>query len=148
MNNDDDEKVGRGKPPKHAQFKPGQSGNRKGRPRKIPRAEVPSQILEDVRLVSQMEVVIKTAKGPQKVPGSVAVMFGLMKRALDGQPTSLRIYIDLLTRAYDDNVKLDPILYLADAGIRDRLLTDFDEDKRAEFFTHVARRSRKGRMSR
>lgn len=144
----DDENVGHGKPPKHAQFKPGRSGNPKGRPRKIPRAEVPSQILEDVRLVSQMEVVIKTPKGPQKVPGSVAVMYGLMKRALDGQPTSLRLYLDYLTRAYDDNVKLDPILYLVDAGIRSGLLPDLDEDKRAEFFAHVARRSRKGRMSR
>ncbi len=31
--NDDSYDVGYGKPPKHAQFKPGQSGNPKGRPR-------------------------------------------------------------------------------------------------------------------
>jgi Family of unknown function (DUF5681) len=32
--NDSDQNVGYGKPPKHTQFKPGQSGNPKGRPRK------------------------------------------------------------------------------------------------------------------
>lgn len=145
---DDDEKVGRGKPPKHTRFQPGQSGNRKGRPRKVPRAEVPSQILEDVRLVAQMEVVIKTAKGPQKVPGAVAVFYGLMKRALDGQPTALRIFLALLERAYGDNVKLDPILYLADYGLNDRLMTGLDENQRAELHAHLARRSKKPRASR
>jgi Family of unknown function (DUF5681) len=33
MNNDLDNKVGYGKPPKRTQFKPGQSGNPSGRPR-------------------------------------------------------------------------------------------------------------------
>ena len=31
---DDDYEVGYGKPPKHTQFKPGQSGNPRGRPKK------------------------------------------------------------------------------------------------------------------
>jgi hypothetical protein len=33
MADDNDDEVGYGKPPKHGQFKPGKSGNPRGRPR-------------------------------------------------------------------------------------------------------------------
>lgn len=145
---DNGEKVGRGKPPAHTQFKRGQSGNPRGRPKKIPRAEVPSQILEDFRFVAQMEVVLKTVKGPQKVPSYIAVIYSLTQRALAGQPTALRMYFEFLGRAYKDNVKQDPILYLIDNGIHDQLVTMLEEDQRQELFAHLARRSNKPRTSR
>lgn len=143
---DNDEKVGRGKPPKHTRFKPGQSGNPKGRPREVPRAEVPSQILEDVRKVAKMEVVIKTANGPKTVPGSVAVLFAIMKGALDGRPTALRLFLDLLMKAYRDNVRLDPILHLVDGDAR--ILRGVDKDEMEALWAALAERSRKPRRGR
>jgi len=48
--------VGKGKPPKDKQFKPGQSGNPNGRPKKLPELD---KLLSDVFGADEMERVLK-----------------------------------------------------------------------------------------
>lgn len=69
----DDYKVGYGKPPAHSRFKPGQSGNPKGRPRKAgPSAERILSILDEpvrvrkgntIRKMSPFEVTVRQIVG-------------------------------------------------------------------------------------
>lgn len=141
-----DYKVGRGKPPKHTQYPPGTSGNPKGRPRKSPRADVPGQIYEDLRTVTQARYKLKGSQ--EALPGGLLVMRNLLFGAIAGKPTALRIYLDLLREAYRDNVANDPILYLIDAPRQDPLLFTLDEKVRIETRRHLARRSRKSRRTR
>lgn len=58
MSNNDDYKVGYGKPPKSRQFTKGQSGNSKGRPKKKP-----NTFQDDIRSVSSTKVRVKGANG-------------------------------------------------------------------------------------
>jgi len=143
-----DYKIGRGRPPKEKQFLPGQSGNPRGRPRKAPRAAVPSQLLEDFRMISQMPVPIRTADGSKMVPGVLAVMYGILKGAVEGKPTALRMYMKFLELSYQDNVDRDPILYLLDAPRNDRLRPDTSTKEGAELIKYLADRSLKPRRSR
>lgn len=71
-----DYQVGFGKPPKHAQFRPGQSGNPKGAPKKQKREPV------DVAAVLSEPISVNKARGPKKIPAYDAIVRGLVKRAV------------------------------------------------------------------
>lgn len=99
MAREDDSKyaVGFGKPPKHTQFKPGQSGNPNGRPKKgTTAAEV---ALRQVR----KSVIIKVAGKLKKVSMLEAIVTQHAVKAAKGDPKSTAIVLSLLRPFESDN---------------------------------------------
>jgi Family of unknown function (DUF5681) len=101
---DDDYKVGYGKPPRHTRFKPGQSGNAKGRPRGQRNIRtVVTELLEErikiregdkARTVSMLDAILRLTinnalKGDSK---SLSNFFALLRQIglLDDEPDALR----------------------------------------------------------
>ena len=70
--------VGYRKPPKSTQFKPGQSGNSKGRPKGVQNFET------DLQQTLRAPVEIKNAKGTRTVTTQQALLQTLAAKALDG----------------------------------------------------------------
>lgn len=94
MSENDDEGGGYGRPPKHSRFKPGQSGNPNGRPRRRRRAfmnEFERQLYRQV-----------TSRGPdgkeQKVELISALAITLLNNALKGKSKALTIVLGLMER--------------------------------------------------
>lgn len=82
--------VGYKKPPAKHQFKPGQSGNPKGRPPKTERSFLPRQLDLDILSITEEKTRIRTAKGIIEVSLIEAVIRRLIQRALEGHGPSLR----------------------------------------------------------
>jgi hypothetical protein len=89
-----DFEIGYGKPPKHRQFKPGQSGNPRGRPRK----EVAIQTLRAMReafiRAANREVTVTEAGKARRMPAIDAVFHRLMMKALAGDHRSIKLFIE------------------------------------------------------
>lgn len=99
-------------PPKEHQFKPGQSGNPRGRPRKPRRAHIPSQIRKDV---------LKVAGSKIKKPGTddeITIMEGffhaLSLHAIKGKPFAMKLFGEFLAGALHENIRANPELELID----------------------------------
>ncbi len=75
---DPDYKVGKGKPPKEHQFKPGQSGCPTGRPKKVVAYE------DLVRRVGNKQVVVNGEEGPQSISAIEAILTRRAHKALTG----------------------------------------------------------------
>ena len=89
---DRDYEVGYGKPPKHTQFKPGQSGNPKGRPKDSRNVKM---ILQDVA----MEEITLTENGvPRKMSKKEALIRSLYIRALGGDNQAARLLFKIDTQ--------------------------------------------------
>lgn len=101
--------VGYGKPPKHAQFKKGQSGNPKGRPKghRNVRTEIVAMLDAEVR--------IKIDGQYQVVPTYVAALMRLREKALRGDRHALDLLLryaqerDDYQEAADQTKTTDPI---------------------------------------
>jgi hypothetical protein len=103
---DDDYEVGYGKPPKHARFKKGQSGNPSGRKKKRESA-IRAQLIE---LLTE-NIPIKEGGKRRNSPGIVVVVKQLLVQALKGdKKTALQLYklatdlgvLDLLPEGKED----------------------------------------------
>ena len=88
----DDEKVGYGKPPKASQFKPGESGNPKGRP--------PNKKREPVDVIALLDGEVKVrVKGREKtMPAFEASLRQLVKRAMNRDMRAIGTFIKLTER--------------------------------------------------
>ncbi len=90
MQNDDD--VGFGKPPKHTQFKPGQSGNPAGRPKGA--KNLKTDLEEELR-----ELITVREGGNQKIVSKQRAMLkSLTAKAVQGDPRAAAIVIDMMYR--------------------------------------------------
>jgi hypothetical protein len=74
----DDYDVGYGKPPRHTQFKPGQSGNSKGRPRRT------RNFKTDLREELEAEVVVNEGGRTQTISRQKAMIKRTVEKALQG----------------------------------------------------------------
>jgi hypothetical protein len=86
---DDDYEVGYGKPPKHTRFKPGQSGNPKGRPKGT------RNFKTDVKAMLNAPVRITRNGKPRKVSTQEAGLLCVRERALSGHAKELGLLLDL-----------------------------------------------------
>jgi hypothetical protein len=87
---DDDDRVGYGKPPKRMRFKPGQSGNPRGRARAIEFRDWENPIQKYM-----LELITVTIKGKtEKIPVVDALMMAAIKRALGGCTKTLKVLLD------------------------------------------------------
>jgi hypothetical protein len=95
-NSEDDYAVGYGRPPKHTQFRPGQSGNPKGRPR---RAKGLNSIVRDTLT---QKVAVRTAHGQKKISCIEAVLQKTVEQAMKGNPRALAELLKLYANAVPD----------------------------------------------
>lgn len=88
--NKSDYAVGYKKPPRHTQFKPGESGNRKGRPKQTAtfREALSKQLCKKVTVTMGNRV--------QKIPMLEAIAIKHVSKAVSGDPKSTAIVLDSL----------------------------------------------------
>ena len=113
-------KVGKGKPPKHAQFKGGASGNPRGRPPRIPSAEIESQMGKDLREIMRTTRLLNG----KRVTLQQALLMVAVNQALSGKVGHMRTVIELLRYAYRDNAVRKPSLAYLDGVDFDRVIHD------------------------
>lgn len=108
----EDYKVGKGKPPKHSQYKKGQSGNPKGRPKGS------KNFSADLKDTLKEPVALKKDGKRKNVSTQKAALFRLREKALAGDARALDKLLDL-ARTYNDAelVEATAALGLTDADI-------------------------------
>ena len=88
----DDDEVGYGKPPKHTQFKKGQSGNPKGRPKhaKNFRTDMMEELLETIP--------VREGEHTFRISKQRALMKSLFAKGIKGETRAIIAAIELLIR--------------------------------------------------
>ena len=87
-----DYEIGYGKPPKHSQFKPGQSGNPRGR---VP---VKDKLAEASQNALFRKITIRTDKGTQRVSMMEAMLMQLSQQAAKGDKAAIRMVLGMSTQ--------------------------------------------------
>lgn len=100
----DSDAIGYGKPPKHSRFKPGKSGNPKGRKKGS------KSYRETVRTIVNERIKVKTPSGTKRITKLEALLLGNLNKALKGD-----------AKATDQVLKI-----LRDAGMADEIADTFD----------------------
>ena len=88
-----DYEVGYRKPPRHSQFKPGRSGNPRGRPKAA------KGLQSIVRDTLTQKVAVRTATGTKKISKIEAVLQKTLEQAMKGNPRALAELIKLYSNA-------------------------------------------------
>jgi len=99
-------KVGYRKPPKSTQFKPGRSGNPKGRPKGVQNFET------DLQQMLRASVEIESADGIRTVTTQQAALQVLAEKAVNGDTRANQQLINLILRSPKDNKSEAPAMVL------------------------------------
>lgn len=99
----DDYEVGYGKPPKHSQFKPGQSGNPRGRPKGS------KNFKGDLLDVLSMTVQISENGRTKKISSQRAGLLRLREKALAGDARALDKLLELARNYNDEEENSDQV---------------------------------------
>lgn len=94
----EDSEVGYKKPPKHSRFKPGQSGNPKGRPKGS------RNFSTDLKQTLKERVHLNKGGRRKTVSTQLATLMRLREKALSGDARALDRYIDLAQTYNDEEV--------------------------------------------
>lgn len=84
MESDDQNEVGYGKPPKASRFKPGQSGNPKGRPKKVS-----AGLADHLRAAVNQKLEVKVGGVRKKVTFQEAIAMKIANDALTGSASDM-----------------------------------------------------------
>jgi len=99
-NDDDgDEKVGYKRPPKRTRFRPGQSGNPRGRRKGV------NNFGTDVRKSLKLLVAMTTPEGSRRISTQEALIFRLREQALKGDAKARDRYLSLASIYNDEPVE-------------------------------------------
>ncbi len=110
----DTEKVGYCRPPRATRFRPGQSGNPRGRPRK------PKPVQDLLATELRRRVVIRENGREQRIPKLELVMKRLVNDAIQGNYPAVRLLIDMLKVAEESS----------DQGRVDRTIEELNAEDR------------------
>jgi hypothetical protein len=103
--------VGYRRPPIHSRFKPGQSGNPKGRPKGT------NNFRTDVKSTLRAPVKVTRDGRPRRVSTQEAALLRLCEKALGGDPRALDQYIQLARIYNDEEVAAVAGMSTDDAGL-------------------------------
>jgi replication-associated recombination protein RarA len=87
--------VGYGKPPKHTQFKPGTSGNPKGRPKET--KNLKTDLVEELA----EKILVHEGDGSKKISKQRAVVKSLVTRTLKGDARAANTLLPMMMRLLD-----------------------------------------------
>jgi len=114
--------VGYGRPPKHSRFRPGQSGNPRGRPRGA------KSVPDIVRKILAQKVTITENGRTRRVPRLEAILLRAAGEASRGEPRALRLLLQLGDRyAEVAPAEAERETMASDLAILRRYLPDFDK---------------------
>jgi hypothetical protein len=107
-----DYEVGYAKPPVECRFKPGQSGNPRGRPKGSKNRPMPPELYEErlkaiILKEAYRPVTINDAKGPVSIPIAQAVIRSLAVNAAKGNQRAQRHFTEVLGSVEADNKRLN-----------------------------------------
>lgn len=106
--------VGYGKPPKAKQFRPGKSGNPRGRPPKEERFSLPRQLRKDILCALEEEVTVSTSGGPKKMSRQQLIVKTIMHKASAGNPTAMKMCMELIVSALNERMAANGSVKLLD----------------------------------
>jgi hypothetical protein len=90
-----DYEVGYSKPPKHTRFKPGQSGNPRGRPKGT--KNLKTDLMEELG----EKILIREGDHPRQVSKQRALVKALLTRALKGDVRAANLLLSMMMRLFD-----------------------------------------------
>ena len=138
--------VGYGKPPPDTRWKPGQSGNPKGRPKKIERSVTERQVLRDFVGAIEREVTITIDGKRKRMPFIAAIYEQGALQAAKGRYKFFAKIVDMHIKAAQLSAALNPKLLRLLEGIEHDLVETGDGKLfPPEFIDEVNRLRRKTR---
>jgi len=118
MSEPEEEKVGYGRPPVASRFKPGQSGNPKGRPKGT------LNLKTDLRNELSEKIQIREGQRSLKVSKQRAMLKALVSEALKGDARAANVVLTLVGKLFEPETAAEaiPALTTDDQAILERFL--------------------------
>ena len=116
--NKDDHKIGYRSPPVHTRFKPGQSGNAKGRPKGT------ANLRTDLRDELSERIRVREGERDLKVSKQRAMLKALVAKALRGDARAANVVLGLVAKLFETAAPVEPVSGLSqdDQAILERFL--------------------------
>ena len=123
----DHDQTGYGKPPKASQFKPGQSGNPRGRPKGV------RNLKTEIREVMKSKMTVTQNGKRTRISTRRALLLRLTEKALSGNIQATRVLLDLIRNDDEDEVAaVAQSLSPDDASILERFAAKIRQQDQAQ----------------